>query len=130
VSRRLHPEISRGIWENERNPFYGRQTLGLIIRRKAELENLLINTCPEEELERGPLRTMEGGEHQSPPCSLNVAPTTLIHGKSPFFGWILWVNKIIAEFLRLAFVSIRPSLKGQCLFESYPHGVESGEILA
>jgi hypothetical protein len=55
---------------------------------------------------------------------------TLIHGKSPFFGWILWVNKIIAEFLRLAFVSIRPSLKGQCLFESYPHGVESGKILA
>ena len=55
---------------------------------------------------------------------------TLIHGKSPFFGWILWVNKIIAEFLRLAFVSIRPSLKGQCLFESYPHGVQSGEILA
>jgi len=45
--RRLDSEINRGISENERNSFYERQALGLIKRWKAELENLLINTCLE-----------------------------------------------------------------------------------
>jgi hypothetical protein len=39
VSWRLHPEISGGFSENERNPNYEREAIGLIKRWKARLEN-------------------------------------------------------------------------------------------
>jgi hypothetical protein len=50
VSWRLHPEISRGFSENERNPKYERQPIGLIKRLKAGLENLLISTYPKRRI--------------------------------------------------------------------------------
>jgi hypothetical protein len=55
---------------------------------------------------------------------------TLIHGKSPFLRLDFVANKIVAESLRLAFVLLNPFRKQQCLCESYPQGIESGEISA
>ena len=91
VSWRLHPEISRGISENERNPLYGRQAFGLKKGRKAELENLPINTCLERGNSDGAIKNYLTGKPQEPSYSFNDV-TYYSSLNDNILNWGLWVE--------------------------------------
>ncbi len=76
VSWRLHPEISRGFSKNERNLLYGRQAFGLKKGRKAESENLLINTCLERGNRDGAIKNYLKDGPQKPSYSF-MSPTNV-----------------------------------------------------
>jgi hypothetical protein len=81
VSWRLHPQISRGFSENERNPKYERQPIGLIKRWKTGLGNLLISICPKRRIRERDIR--DHRKRRGPKPSLFIEHCT-------YKGWGLY----------------------------------------